>query len=122
MTNCVRTHLVNILKLFCDCKDCLNVVVTQFLNQVSDGGIILQNRKRQLIPEKYSTSRSLFKRTSRYLHSNGSLCTHYSPSDIFHRWAAQCHPVCHHQQNGSPHQWRIPADGSHSSNQSGPEK
>lgn len=36
-----RTHLVNRLELFCDRKDGLNVVVTQLLNQVSDGGIVL---------------------------------------------------------------------------------
>lgn len=36
--------MVDRLELFCDCKDSLNVVVTQLLNQVSNGGIVLKKK------------------------------------------------------------------------------
>lgn len=35
------TDQVNRLELLCDGKDRLDVVVAQFLNQVSDGGVVL---------------------------------------------------------------------------------
>lgn len=36
-----RTYFVNRLELLCNCKDGLDVVFTQFLNQVGDGRVIL---------------------------------------------------------------------------------
>lgn len=40
---CIRVpiHLVNRLELLSDSKDGLDVVVTQFLNQMGDGGVVL---------------------------------------------------------------------------------
>lgn len=108
------THLVNRLKLLRHCKDGLDVVVTQFLNQVSNGGIVLWNGEGQLVQHC-----SHNKTAPSYLHNSGSLCRRYPPSDISHHWVGQCHPVCHHRQSGSQHQWRKPADGSRPSNQSG---
>lgn len=36
-----KVYLVNRLKLFSDGKDGLDVVITQFLNQMGDGGVVL---------------------------------------------------------------------------------
>lgn len=38
----VQIHLVNRLELLSDGKDGLDVVVTQFLNQMGDGGVVLR--------------------------------------------------------------------------------
>lgn len=122
--------MVNRLELLRDGEDGLNVVVAQLLNQVSNGGIILRNGKREMcsVTTVRATKCNLNETsntdqiTLSYLHSSGSLYTHCSPSGIFHRLAERCRPACRHQQSESQHQWRTPADESHSSNQFAPER
>lgn len=55
---------------------------------------------------------------SRYLHSNGSLYTHYFPGDTGHHWVKQYHRVSHRQQSETQHPWKTPAVVLHSSSQS----
>lgn len=47
-----EVHLVNRLELLRNSKDGLNVVVAQFLHQVSDGGVILQKTKVKITTNK----------------------------------------------------------------------
>lgn len=47
-----KVHLVNRLELLRHGKDSLNVVVTQFLHQVGDGGIILQKTRVNITTSK----------------------------------------------------------------------
>lgn len=55
---------------------------------------------------------------SRYVHSNGSLYTHYFPGDTGHHWVKQYHQVSHLQQSETQHPWKTPAVVLHSSSQS----
>ena len=120
-----RTHLINRLELLCNCKDSLYIVVTQLLNKMSNGWIVLKRGWRGKVTPAALHHRKPLKTVSsalNLLHNSGSLCKRCSPSDTFHHLAEQCHPVCHLQQSGSQHQWRTPADVSHSSSQSAPDE
>lgn len=47
-----KVHLVNRLKFLSDGKDGLDVVVTQFLNQMGDGGVVLSKNTHIFINNK----------------------------------------------------------------------
>ena len=115
-----RAHLVDRLELLGDGEDGLDVVVAQFLNQVGDGGVVLQKQHCTVRESPAGRPREGGGGRNRHLRSSGSWCTCCSPGDTSRRWAALCHPVCRPRQSGNRRRWRRPAAESRSSSRSAP--